>query len=43
MVIARGLSNLADVPVVEFVAPVDPAEPAKVVTTPEDISILRLM
>ena len=40
MVIARGLLNLADVPV----ASVEPEEvlPARVVTAPVDITILRI-
>ena len=41
MVIPRGLLNLADVPVA-FVEPAVP-EPARVVTAPVDITILRIV
>ena len=42
MVMSLGLLNLAAVPV-PFVEPVDPAEPASVVTTPVEITILRIL
>ena len=42
MVIAPGCLNLADVPAAS-VEPVDPGYPARVVTAPVDITILRII
>ena len=42
MVIPLGFLNFAAVPVA-FVEPEDPAEPARVVTAPVDITILRIV